>query len=101
MIKKKHPSSPLNSWLHIIKRMISQEGVMDVSDLPEKINAIPNKVIDLIVSNTLSKNGVNLEDVKGKLSAEQKQLLKELVEELTIQVDQFIDQPTSPKKDSE
>lgn len=81
--------------------MISQEGVMDVSDLPKKINAIPNKVIDLIVSDTLRKNGVNLDDVKGKLSTEQKQLLKELVEELTIQVDQFIDQPTSQKKDSE
>ena len=71
-----------------------------VSDSPKKTNAIPNKVIDLLLSNTLSKNGVNLDDVKGKLSDEQKQLLKELVEELTLQVDQFVDQPTSPKKDS-
>ncbi len=79
--------------------MILQEGVMDVSDLPKK-NAIPEKVIDLIVSDTLRKNGVNLDDVKGKLSTEQKQLLKELVEELTMQVDQFVDQPTSHKKDA-
>lgn len=71
-----------------------------MSESPKKPNAIPNKVIDLIVSNTLSKNGVNLDDVKGKLSDEQKQLLKELVEELTLQVDQFVDKPTSTKKDS-
>ena len=71
-----------------------------MSESPKKTNAIPNKVIDLIVSNTLSKNGVNLDDVKGKLSDEQKQLLKELVEELTLQVDQFVDKPTSTKKDS-
>jgi len=72
----------------------------DVSNLPKKTNAIPNKVIDLLVSNTLSKNGINLNDVKGKVSDEQKQLLKELVEELTLQVDQFVDQSTSSKKDS-
>lgn len=72
-----------------------------MSDLPKKVNAIPNKVIDLIVSDTLRKNGVDLDDVKGKLSTEQKQLLKELVEELTLQVDQFIDQPTSEKKNAE
>lgn len=71
-----------------------------MSDSSKKTNAIPDKVIDLIVSNTLSKNGVDLDDVKGKLSAEQKKLLKELVEDLTLQVDQFVDQPTSPKKDS-
>ncbi|MER2261666.1 MAG: spore coat protein [Psychrobacillus sp.] len=72
-----------------------------MSDLPKKANAIPNKVIDLIVSDTLRKNGVNLDDVKGKLSTEHKQLLKELVEELTLQVDQFIDQPTAEKKANE
>lgn len=69
-----------------------------MSEIPKKANAIPNKVIDLIVSDTLRKNGVDLDDVKGKLSTEQKQLLKELVEELTLQVDQFID-PTSEKKE--
>ncbi|NME06626.1 spore coat protein [Psychrobacillus sp. BL-248-WT-3] len=68
--------------------------------MPKKANAIPNKVIDLIVSDTLRKNGVDLDDVKGKLSTEQKQLLKELVEELTLQVDQFID-PTSEKKNDD
>lgn len=71
-----------------------------MSDSQKKTNSIPNIVIDLIVSNTLSKNGVDLDDVKGKLSDEQKQLLRELVEDLTLQVDQFVNQPTSSKKDS-
>ena len=71
-----------------------------MSDLPKKTNAIPNKVIDLLVSDTLRKNGVNLDEVKGKITPEQKQLLKELVEELTLQVEQFVDQPNSAKKDS-
>lgn len=71
-----------------------------MSDLPKKTNAIPNKVIDLLVSDTLRKNGVNLDEVKGKITPEQKQLLKELVEELTLQVEQFVDQPNSSKKDS-
>ena len=71
-----------------------------MSDLPSKPNAIPDKVIDLIVSDTLRKNGVNLDDVKRKLSTDQKQLLKELVEELTLQVNQFVNKPNSLKKDS-
>ena len=71
-----------------------------MSDLLKKTNTIPNKVIDLLVSDTLRKNGVNLDEVKGKITPEQKQLLKELVEELTLQVEQFVDQPNSSKKDS-
>ncbi|MDI2588885.1 MULTISPECIES: spore coat protein [unclassified Psychrobacillus] len=69
-----------------------------MSELPKKTNAIPNKVIDLLVSDTLRKNGINLDDAKGKLSSDQKQMLKELVEELTTQVNEFVDKTTSPKK---
>lgn len=72
-----------------------------MSDLPKKPNAFPNKVIDLLVSDTLRKNGVNLDEVKGKLTDDQKQLLKDLVEELTLQVDQFTNQPTSLKKEND
>ena len=72
---------------------------MCVSDLPGKPKEIPNKVIDLLVSDTLRRNGINLENVKGNLSDEQKQALKELVEDLTKQVDAFVDQPNSTKKD--
>lgn len=70
-----------------------------MSDLSEMPKGIPNKVIDLLVSDTLRKNGINLENAKEKLSGEQKQILKELVEDLTRQVDSFVNQTTSPKKD--
>ena len=79
---------------------ISCEGVKYVNDLPEKSSAIPNKVIDLLVDDTLRRNGIDLEHIKGKLSDQQKQTLKEIVEDLTKQVDAFKDQPTSTKKDS-
>lgn len=60
-------------------------------------NAIPNKVVDLLVSEVLRKNGVNLENTKSKLTEEQKQSLKELVEDLKAQVDTFVNQPTTKK----
>lgn len=72
---------------------------MNVSNLPEKSKAIPNKVVDLLVSDVLRKNGVNLESAKSKLSDEQKQAIKELVEELSAQVDAFVKQPPSSNKD--
>lgn len=60
-------------------------------------NAIPNKVVDILVSEVLRKNGVNLENTKSKLTEEQKQSLKELVEDLKSQVDTFVNQPTTKK----
>lgn len=72
---------------------------MSVSKLPEQSKAIPNKVVDLLVSDVLRKNGVNLENAKSKLSDEQKQAIKELVEELSAQVDAFVKQPPSSNKD--
>lgn len=46
-----------------------------MSDLSENPKVISNKVINLLVSNTLHKNGINLKDVKGKVADEQKQAL--------------------------
>jgi spore coat protein W len=64
-----------------------------VSNPPEKPN-IPSSIIDLLVKDIFRKNGVNLEDGKGKLSQEEKQQIKDLVNDLSKQVDAFI------KKDS-
>ncbi|WP_251550746.1 spore coat protein [Neobacillus muris] len=58
---------------------------------------ISNKMIDLLVNDILRKNGVNLESAKGKLSEEQKQQIKELVGDLTKQVNQFL----YPAKDNQ
>ncbi|OXS64670.1 spore coat protein [Priestia filamentosa] len=55
----------------------------------QQANMVPDKVVDLMVGNILRKNGVKTEDVKKNLSDEQKQMLRELVEDLKEQVDQF------------
>lgn len=63
-----------------------------MSNLPEKPGGISNKVVDLLVSNAFRKNGVDIESMKGKLLEEQKQEIKDLLEELTQQVDAFVNQ---------
>lgn len=69
-----------------------------MSNSPEKQNGIPNSVVDLLVSEVLRKNGVNLEQTKSKLTDEQKQTIKQLVEDLQSQVDDFVNRSTTTKK---
>lgn len=71
--------------------------MVHVSDSSQNPN-ISNKIIDLLVNDILNKNGINLEKAKGKLTSEQKQMLKELVSDLTNQVDTFIKHPTAEKQ---
>ena len=66
-----------------------------MSNLPENPEVIPNKVIDLLVSHAFQKNGVDIENVKVKILDEQKQEIKDLIEELSKQVDAFIKQKPS------
>jgi spore coat protein W len=70
-------------------------GVIYVSNSPDKAN-IPGSIIDLSVSDIFRKNGINLEDGKGKLSAEEKQQIKDLVNDLRKQVDAFVKKDASP-----
>ncbi|KIL74525.1 hypothetical protein [Bacillus badius] len=70
-----------------------------MSDSAKNPNVISNKIIDLLVSDIFQKNGIDLEEAKQKLSTEQKQLLKELVEDLSQQVDGFIGRSSHSKKD--
>ena len=60
---------------------------------------IPKAIIDLLVSDVLIKNGINIENAKEKLNDEQKQLLKELVNDLSQQVDSFVKSPTTNKEE--
>ena len=78
-------------------QLILNEGVNKLSKLPEKPINISNKVIDLLVDDTLRRNGINPDNIKGKLSDHQKKQLKDLVEDLTKQVNNFTDQPTDKK----
>ncbi|MDP4162634.1 MAG: spore coat protein [Bacillota bacterium] len=54
---------------------------------------IPNQLVDLLVSDIFQKNGIKPETVQGKVSDEQKQMLKELLQNLTQQVEAFVNNP--------
>lgn len=51
---------------------------------------IPQQIINLLVSDLFRKNGINVEKATEKLSDEQKQMIKELVSDLTNQVESFV-----------
>jgi spore coat protein W len=57
-----------------------------------------DKIIDLLVSDIFKKNGISLDKGKSNLSAEQKQLIKELVNDLSHQVDAFVNKENQTKK---
>jgi spore coat protein W len=71
-----------------------------MSNTPENPK-IPNKLIDLLVSDLFKKNGINLEEGKGRLSTEEKQMIKELVDDLRKQVDAFVKQETPSNRSPE
>ncbi|KGR89825.1 spore coat protein [Ureibacillus massiliensis 4400831 = CIP 108448 = CCUG 49529] len=69
-----------------------------MSENPKSPNTVSNKLIDLLVSDVLQKNGVDLEKAKTKLSDDQKQSLKELVQDLSTQVNDFVKEANASKK---
>ncbi|MCI2256998.1 spore coat protein [Domibacillus sp. PGB-M46] len=71
-----------------------------MSDSSKNPKILSDKVIDLLVSTTLQKNGVNIEKAKSQLSDEQKKMFKDLVEDLAKQVDSFMKKPPVDKKES-
>ncbi|PKC51315.1 hypothetical protein RhiirA1_484022, partial [Rhizophagus irregularis] len=84
-----------NSQKIIIEK---SKGVKNVSENPKSPNTVSNKLIDLLVSDVLQKNGVDLEKAKTKLSDDQKQSLKELVQDLSTQVNDFVKEANASKK---
>ncbi|MDF2857755.1 MAG: spore coat protein [Neobacillus sp.] len=77
--------------------LIYLKGAIDVSDSPNK-PIITSKIIDLLVSDLFQKNGINVDENKDKISEEQKKLLKELVNDLTQQVDAFVKKELTENK---
>jgi spore coat protein W len=73
------------------------KGAIHVSDSSPKPQ-IPNTIIDLLVNDIFQKNGINIKNAKEKLTTEQKQMLKELVKDLSQQVDMFTNPPATEKK---
>ena len=61
-------------------------------------NMIPKPIINLLVSDLLRKNGINVEKTKEQLSEEQRQMIKELVNDLTSQVESFVKSSSAEDK---
>ncbi|WP_010651803.1 spore coat protein [Oceanobacillus massiliensis] len=62
--------------------------------MSDSSNQLPGKVVEVMVDSIFRKNGIKKEELKKNLSEEQKQMLKEMVEDLKKQVDQFNNKKT-------
>ncbi|GAB3064547.1 spore coat protein [Virgibacillus ainsalahensis] len=67
----------------------------------KKTDMVPDKVVELMISNIFKKNGVKPEEMKKNLPDDQKQMLKEVVEDLRKQVEQFNNGEKNTRKSSE
>jgi spore coat protein W len=63
-----------------------------MSDSQKRPEIVPNKLMDLLVNDVFSKHGIDKEQVKGNLSEEKKKMLREMVEDLSKRVDEFVKQ---------
>lgn len=50
---------------------------------------VPNKVVEVLVDSILRKNGVQSDHIKREIPEEQKKMIKEMVEDLKLQVEEF------------
>lgn len=75
-----------------------KKGATNMSDSQKRPEIVPNKLMDLLVNDVFSKHGIDKEQIKGKLSEEKKQMLKEMVEDLSKRVDEFVKQTNVDNK---
>ncbi|ESU33583.1 hypothetical protein G3A_05115 [Bacillus sp. 17376] len=66
----------------------------------KKPNGIPNSIIDLLVNDLFKKNGINTEEVKDQITDDKKQAIRDLVEDLSKQVDTFLNSNNTKKNSS-
>lgn len=59
-----------------------------MSDSSKK-HPVPNKVVEVLVDSIFRKNGIKPGELKTNVSDEQKKMIKEMVEDLQLQVEQF------------
>lgn len=64
-------------------------GVISMSDSSQNPN-LSNKVIDLLVKDIFQKNNINIEKAKSNISDGQREMLRDLVQDLSQQVDGFL-----------
>ena len=75
-------------------------GVISVSDSSQNPN-LSNKVIDLMVKDIFQKNNINIEKAKSNISDGQKEMLRDLVQDLSQQVDGFLKSVDNNQQSSE
>jgi spore coat protein W len=75
--------------------------VIILSDKNQKPNPIPNSLVDLFVTDILQKNGISKKDIKEKITDDKKQAIKELVEDLSKQVESFVNANSKANKESD
>ena len=71
-----------------------------MSDSSQNPN-LSNKVIDLLVKDIFQKNNINIEKAKSNISDGQKEMLRELVQDLSQQVDGFLKSADNNQQSSE
>jgi len=52
-------------------------------------NSLPGKVVEVMVDSIFRKNGLKADDMKKNLTDDQKKMLREMVEDLKKQVEEF------------
>lgn len=62
---------------------------------------LSNKVIDLLVKDIFQKNNINIEETKSNISDGQKEMLRDLVQDLSQQVDGFLKSVDNNQQSSE
>jgi spore coat protein W len=62
---------------------------------------IPNSLVDLFVTDILQKNGISKKDIKEKITDDKKKAIKELVEDLSKQVESFVNANNKANKESD
>lgn len=68
-----------------------------MSDSPKQLQ-LSDKVVETLVQSIFRKNGVNPEEAKRNISDEQKRMIKEMVEDLKKQVEEFNQNQKKEKK---
>lgn len=90
-----HSQSPNHH--HSLNQTCRGEGEASMSDSPKQLQ-ISDKVVETLVQSIFRKNGVNPEEAKRNISDEQKRMIKEMVEDLKKQVEEFNQNQKKEKK---
>ncbi|GKV56203.1 hypothetical protein NCCP2222_21500 [Sporosarcina sp. NCCP-2222] len=70
---------------------------MEKKETRKNLYGLSSQLMELFVSDLFTKNEVNIKDAKQRLTSEQKEQLKQTVEQLKTQVESFLESKTVRK----